>query len=268
MQQKKDQYYLIGNPAKHSLSPIIHDYFAKQNKQSMSYDILELSLNSFQDAFITLKKTPTVKGLSITVPFKEKAFSLVDRKDSLALSSQSISNVVFLPDRTALGLNLDGLGLIRDLKKKQISLKDKSILIVGAGGAAHGILPSIANERPKVVTIANRTQSKANHLVTKFKDKLLINSSSLYEITDSYDLVINATSASIENNMLPVSSSNFNKNAIGYDLMYLKSGTVFTKWCNNNNILAYDGLGMLLELSSEVFKIWRGVTPSFRDFIV
>ena len=268
MQKKKDQYYLIGNPAKHSLSPTIHKYFANQYKQSMSYDILELSPRSFQDVFIELKNTPTVKGLSITVPFKEKAFSLVDRKDPLALSSQSISNVVFLSDRTSLGLNLDGLGLIRDLKKKQIYLKDKSILIIGAGGAAHGILTSIANELPKTVTIANRTQAKANNLVTKFKETININSSSLDKISDSYDLIINATSASIEDKMLPISPENFNKNAIGYDLMYTKNGTIFTKWCYKNNIDSYDGLGMLLELSSEIFKIWRGITPSYNNIII
>ncbi len=258
-----DQYYVIGYPVKHSLSPQIHREFAQQTKQNMRYDALEICPDNLEQTLNVLRLDETVKGLSVTLPFKEAVYAYCDEVDELAQQAKAVSNVVIDHNRRFIGFNLDGLGLINDINKQfGIDFKNKTVLIVGAGGAAKGILGSIAAQKPRHITIANRTLIKAIALAESIQDnKITTAASQLTSIAGSFDIVINATSASVEGQVLPLTSAHFKQSAVGYDLMYAPDGTVFTKWCDQYNIRNSDGKGMLIELSKLAFSRWRGVVP-------
>ncbi|WP_116964416.1 shikimate dehydrogenase [Fastidiosibacter lacustris] len=261
IQSMLDQYYVIGYPVKHTLSPKIHNEFASQTKQNMCYGALEVYPDNLEQALNMLKLDETVKGLSITLPFKERLYEYCDHLERLAEQAQAVSNVIINNKREFIGLNLDGLGLVNDIKNNlYFPIYAKTILIIGAGGAVKGILGALLQEGPSKVVIANRTLAKAQILVERIQlHNTQLEVQALDDIIGSYDLVINATSASIDNQQLPLDLTNFNKGALGYDLMYAQNGTVFTHWCKQNGINAVDGKGMLTELSKIAFYCWRGV---------
>ncbi len=266
MSQTIDQYYVIGNPVKHSLSPKIHQQFAQQTQQTIQYGALQINEDTFEESFKALQLNPKVKGLSVTVPFKEKAFALADQYDPFAEDAKAVSNIVFTQDRKAYGINLDGVGLVNDLiHNHNITLKNKDVLILGAGGAVRGCLASLIAEYPKSISIANRTLNKAEILAAHYKNDIQIEALEYTHLIKAYDLVINATSASIQQQMLPINTQLFKNNGFGYDLMYAPNGTVFTQWCQTHQINSADGKGMLLELSKAIFKIWRGIEPSTKN---
>ena len=256
-----DQYYLIGYPAKHSLSPNIHSQFAQQHKQNMHYDVLETAPVNLMATLGKLRLNPLVKGLSITIPFKEKLFHYCDYLEKSAQEAAAVSNVIINPAREFIGFNLDGDGLVRDIcNNLKINVQQKSILILGAGGAVKGILPQILKQIPKEIIIANRTISKALQLASSLNNHAVkVTGCDLNGICGAFDIVINATAASINNDALPLSPQYFKKGAVGYDLMYREKGTVFTQWCHKNNIASSDGKGMLMEISKMAFYRWRGV---------
>lgn len=254
--QHYDEYYVIGNPIKHSLSPQIHNYFAKQYKQNMIYKSLEINPNKLEYQLKEMKKNNSIKGLSITLPFKEKVYQFCDELDPLSKKAKAVSNVIIKNNRSFYGMNLDGSGLVLDLKNNlNFTIYNKKILIIGAGGAAKGILGAIIQNKPKKIVIANRTFEKAKDLAENEQN---VEAQSLSnEIIGSYDLIINATSASVNNQNIPISLNNFKPNSFGYDLMYSNNGTIFTNWCNRHGIKAIDGKGMLMELSKLAFYLWR-----------
>ncbi|MBK2125030.1 shikimate dehydrogenase [Fangia hongkongensis] len=261
--ENKDKYYVIGYPVKHSLSPKIHTEFANKTKQNMQYEAMEICPDNLEATLNLLRLDPEIKGLSVTLPFKEKLYQYCDKLEPLAQNAKAVSNVIINDKREFIGLNLDGLGLVNDIKENLgTSFEGKSILIIGAGGAAKGILGAIVNEKPKHITIANRTFSRALSLINEIEDKdITIAASELDSIYGSFDIIINATSASVNGENLPVTSSHFTQGALGYDLMYAPDGTVFTKWCDQHKIRSSDGTGMLMELSKIAFTRWRGITP-------
>lgn len=261
IEQPIDQYYVIGNPVKHSLSPQIHTGFAAKTGQVMHYEALEICTDNLEQTLNVLRLDTAVKGLSVTLPFKEELYRYCDKLDDLAQEAEAVSNVIINSDREFIGLNLDGLGLVNDIKNNlNIGLQNKRILILGAGGAAKGILGAIVRENPESITIANRTKEKAHNLVARSKNSVVkLNACALNEIAGVFDIVINATSASVAKESLPLKLDNFASGALAYDLMYASNGTVFTTWCQSNNIQAIDGKGMLLELSKIAFQHWRGV---------
>lgn len=261
VEQQVDQYYVIGNPVKHSLSPKIHTDFAAKTGQTMCYEALEICPDNLEQTINVLRLDRIVKGLSVTLPFKEALYRYCDKLDDLAQEAEAVSNVVINSDRKFIGLNLDGLGLVNDIKNNlNISLQSKQILILGAGGAAKGILGAIVRENPESITIANRTKEKAQRLAERSTNNAVkLNACALTEIEGVFDIVINATSASVAKENLPLQLNNFASDALAYDLMYAPTGTVFTAWCQLNNIQAIDGKGMLLELSKIAFQHWRGV---------
>ncbi len=258
-----DQYYVIGYPVKHSLSPKIHTEFALKTGQNMRYEALEICPDNLEQTLNVLRLDPAVKGLSVTLPFKERLYAYCDQLDELAMEAQAVSNVIINHRQEFLGLNLDGMGLVNDIKNNlHLSLWDKSILILGAGGAARGILGAILREKPLSITIANRTKEKSQILARQISNtQLKIDACVLDEINGAFDVVINATSASINNENLPLKVDYFKQGALAYDLMYAPNGTVFTRWCSAHQIRSMDGKGMLMELSKLAFKQWRGVLP-------
>ena len=258
-----DQYYVIGHPVKHSLSPKIHRQFAEQTGQVMRYDILDIAPDNLKDTFSKLKENPQVKGLSVTVPYKEKVFAMANLCDEYANDAQAVSNIIFTEDRKAKGLNLDGVGLVKSIRDYEgISLTGKRILVIGAGGAVKGSLAAIIAEQPASITLTNRTLAKAEELAVRYQPQFSnIDARPSEALLEPYDLIINATSASITGAVPNVPTSIFHPHSFAYDLMYAPQGTAFTHWCAAQDIRAVDGKGMLLALSQEIFTLWRGVTP-------
>ncbi|MCF6765318.1 shikimate dehydrogenase [Thiotrichales bacterium 19S3-7] len=265
---KKDQYYVIGYPVKHSLSPKIHTAFAQETHQNLTYDFLEVAPSDFIDTIKALQQDQHIKGLSITVPFKEEAFKLCQDADKYAKQVKAVSNISFDDNRNLYGYNLDGYALILDLKSKGINLANKKILILGAGGAARGCLLPIINQQPKSIYLLNRTEKKAKDLIKEFIDIFTINLLNMNKIDDKFDIIINATSSSLSH-QLPMVNKNFvmTKKTIGYDLAYAIEDTPFIKWMKECDCHAYDGTGMLYALSKEIFSIWRNVEPKSNPLV-
>lgn len=231
---------------------------ARKYNQDIIFTAIEVSPEDLENKIKEFKNNSQIKGLSVTVPHKEKVFELSDESDTTAKAVGAASNVIFTSERKMIALNYDGLGIVNDIKNNyKIELENKKILVVGAGGAAKAVVAAIIKESPGSLTITNRTRQKAEAIADLFSSDFTIGVEDFSSISSSYDVVINSTSSSIYNEMLPLKSRNFSKDAFAYDLMYADGGTIFTRWCQYNNIYAADGKGMLQELSKAVFKYWR-----------
>ncbi|HHB92280.1 MAG TPA: shikimate dehydrogenase [Thioploca sp.] len=265
-----DQYAVMGNPIKHSKSPLIHTLFAEQTNQLISYKtiLVEIQENSFLNAVQKFQQAGG-KGLNITVPFKEIACQLVTNLSERAKLAGAVNTIWFDEQGIYHGDNTDGIGLIRDLTKNHCPVQDKKILILGAGGAVRGILKPLLTANPANCIIANRTLSKAEKLAEIFSHLGNINASSYANLTgQSYDLIINGTSASLQGEIPPLADGLISKDGWCYDMMYANSATPFMQWAKNQgaiNIL--DGLGMLVEQAAESFYIWRKVKPDTTKII-
>jgi len=256
----KDLYFVIGSPVKHSLSPKIQMQLAQKYNQNMLFSAVEVLPEDLEQKIQEFKSDTQVKGLSVTVPHKEKVFALADGADDIAKAVKAASNVIFTDDRKMIALNYDGLGIVNDIKNNhKISFENKKVLIVGAGGAAKAVIAAVIRENLKSITITNRTRQKVERIQEQFLDSCRIQVECFEDIQGSYDIVINSTSSSIYGELLPLEESTFSQNAFAYDLMYDDEGTVFTKWCTHNNIKSADGKGMLQELSKAVFRYWRNL---------
>lgn len=262
-----DQYAVVGNPISHSKSPLIHSLFAHQTKQKLEYKTIEAPLDGFALVIRQFFENKG-RGLNVTVPFKEDAWSLCEVLSDRARLAGAV-NTLYLDDKGLLcGENTDGIGLVSDLKNNDVQLKGKKILVIGAGGAVRGVLQPILSEGPAAVTITNRTLSKAQALVDLFSDYSVIASQSYEQLDESFDIVINGTSASLSGELPNISAAIFSSNTDVYDMMYSKEDTVFNAWAKVCNVHAvYDGLGMLVEQAAEAFQVWRGVRPDTKEVI-
>jgi shikimate dehydrogenase len=254
-------YAVLGNPISHSKSPLIHRLFAEQTNQSLTYNAILVepgnlapTLNHFQ--------SQQGHGINITHPFKQEATQLVNKLSDRATQANAINTIIFNEDGTRWGDNTDGIGLIRDLvNHHRVTISDRRILILGAGGAARGIIGAILAESPAQLMIANRTESKAIALADTFQTKLITASpfSSLKHHT--FDIVINATSASLHHASFELPNSLINENSYCYDLAYGKGLTPFLTWAKQQGATYHDGIGMLIEQAAESFFLWRKVRP-------
>lgn len=264
-----DQYGVMGNPIQHSKSPIIHRLFAEQTKQQMQYSSLLVDLNGLEEALKQFQAQGG-KGVNITLPFKHKAFGLVDSLSERAQRAEAVNTIVFNEDGTRFGDNFDGIGLVRDILVNQgFTIKKKRVLILGAGGAVRGILEPILNEKPSEVVIANRSESKADALAEAFMHMGSIQACplSLLEI-NSFDLVINGTSASLQDEMLDLPGSILTDKALCYDMAYGKGLTPFLRWAKEQGAaVCMNGIGMLVEQAAETFMLWRNVKPSTKTVL-
>jgi len=256
--KSQDIYHVIGFPVKHSISPKIQMQLATEYNQHMLFTAVEISPQNLESRIAEFKADKNIKGLSVTVPHKESVYAMCDSADDTAKAVGAASNVVFTADRKMIALNYDGLGIVNDIKNNHhIDFIGKKVLIIGAGGAAKAVVAAIIGQNPISITVANRTKSKAVDIQKLFLHKFNVLIEDYEKITNTYDIIINSTSASIGGQMLPITTNNFTNNGFGYDLMYADNGTVFTNWCDANGIKFSDGKGMLLELSKAVFKFWR-----------
>ena len=267
--KKIDDYAVMGNPISHSKSPSIHTLFAEQTQQSILYTVIHVDLGGFKQAVGNFAATGG-KGLNITVPFKQEAWELVSKRSERAERAGAV-NTIKIEDEKLFGDNTDGIGLVNDLTKNHsIDLKDKNILLMGAGGAARGVLIPLLKQNPALLFIANRTPDKAKDLADDFSDAGNVNGGGYDAITDlKFDVVINATAASLQGDLPPLPDTLLNDNASCYDMMYSAKPTLFMQWATSHNAeKVLDGLGMLVEQAAESFFIWRGVKPETKSVIV
>ena len=266
--KKVDDYAVMGNPISHSKSPSIHTLFAEQTKQSILYTAIQVDLGGFTQAVGNFAASGG-KGLNITVPFKQEAWALVNERSERAERAGAV-NTIKIQNNQLYGDNTDGIGLVNDLTNNHdIQLKDKNILLMGAGGAARGVLIPLLKEHPSSLYIANRTPDKAKDLAQDFSDAGSVDGGSYESLTDKkFDIVINATAASLQGELPPLPDTLLNDNASCYDMMYAAKPTPFMKWASEHKATkVLDGLGMLVEQAAESFYIWREVKPETKVVI-
>ncbi len=263
MNNVTDRYAVIGNPIAHSLSPEIHLLFAEQTNERITYEKLFAPPGDF--ARITVRFFANEgRGLNVTVPFKREACGFVDQTTQFAENSGAVNTILLQEDGTYLGANTDGIGLLRDLKKSlHLQVQDRSVLILGAGGATRGIVEPLLREQPAELLIANRTPDRAETIAAMFRHVGRVRSCALDEIpVRPYDLILHATSAPLQNSRLTLPGGIVSPNTCCYDLMYGKDVTSFMRWALAQNAgRVVDGFGMLLEQAAESFFLWRGKRP-------
>jgi shikimate dehydrogenase len=259
---------VMGNPISHSKSPSIHTLFAEQTKQSILYTAIHVDIGGFKQAVGNFVATGG-KGLNITVPFKQEAWELVSERSERAERAGAV-NTIKIKDDKLFGDNTDGVGLVNDLIINHgIELKGKNILLMGAGGAARGVLIPLLKQNPSSLFIANRSPDRAKDLAEDFADAGEVQGGGYDAIADmKFDIVINATAASLQGELPPLPDTLLNNNASCYDMMYSAKATRFMLWATEHKAAKIlDGLGMLVEQAAESFYIWRGVKPETKNVI-
>lgn len=264
-----DVYAVAGNPIAHSKSPIIHQSFAEQARQKIHYGRLQPDINSFALAAKSFFAAGG-KGMNVTVPFKPDAQAFAEVLSSRAQLAGAV-NTLWIKDGKIYGDNTDGTGLVRDLLAQGIAVHQSRILLLGAGGAARGVIGPLLEQSPKSLVIANRSNTKAQELVKLFADlavskEVALESRTLAELEDAaktpypFDLVINATAAGLSDES-PLSTQAvaniFVPSSFAYDMVYGKS-TAFMQQALQKGARVSDGLGMLVEQAADAFLLWRG----------
>ncbi len=260
-----DRYAVIGNPVEHSQSPFIHARFAEQTSAELRYERLLCAPGGFNRQ-VTAFAASGAKGCNITVPFKFEACALAATRSARAQLAGA-ANVLRFDAQGWLADNTDGVGLVRDIQDNLgLSLKDKRVLVLGAGGAAAGALGPLIAARPKELVLANRTLSKAQalagtHAVWSQQHGVPLSARRLDACGEGFDVLINATASSIAGADVPVSAQALARGALALDMMYGAQARGFLDWASAHGALPRDGLGMLVEQAAESFHIWRGVRP-------
>ncbi|OYD54801.1 shikimate dehydrogenase [Thauera propionica] len=263
-----DRYAVIGHPIAHSKSPQIHAAFARQTAQDISYEAILAPLDGFV-ATVQAFRAAGGRGMNVTVPFKLEAFALADRHTPRARAAGAVNTLAFGADGI-LGDNTDGAGLVRDLTVNLgCALQGRRVLLLGAGGAARGAILPLLGERPAVLAIANRTMAKAEELVRAFAadvGETRLSASSFAALAgQSFDVIINATAASLSDDVPPLPPGLYADGALAYDMMYGRGDTAFMAAARTDGAARVaDGLGMLVEQAAESFTLWRGIRPDSR----
>ncbi|MBZ2207743.1 shikimate dehydrogenase [Massilia soli] len=254
-----DRYCVIGNPIAHSKSPDIHAAYAAQTGQSLVYERCLAPLDGFADRVHALV-AQGYKGANVTVPFKLDAAAIATRLTERARAAGAVNTLSFA-DGAIVGDNTDGAGLVNDLTRNAgVPVAGKRVLLLGAGGAARGVILPLLEQGPLELVIANRTRATADALVAQFGSPLL-RACGFGDITEPFDIVINATSASLAGDLPPIPAETFCQETLALDMMYGKQPTVFMQFAGSHGARVRDGLGMLVEQAAEAFTVWRGVRP-------
>jgi shikimate dehydrogenase len=261
-----DRYAVVGNPIAHSKSPEIQAAFARQTSHDIDYARLLAPHGGFRSTVESFRESGG-KGVNVTVPFKLEAFDLADDVSQRAKDAEAANFLRFDNGRIHAD-NTDGVGLTRDIVQNLgFGLAGKRVLLMGAGGAAQGVLTPLLEHEPSILTIANRTVEKALRLAETFRRKPVAAASVLCGLQfgelagHHFDLVINATSASLQGELPPLPADAFAIGALAYDMMYGATPTPFLAFAAAHGAKTSDGLGMLVEQAAESFLLWRGVRP-------
>ncbi len=258
-----DQYAVFGNPIAHSKSPFIHRLFAEQTGEILEYAAQRVAPEGFAAAAQAFFDGGG-KGLNITVPFKQDAWRFVDQRSPHAGRAGAVNTLAMQADGQVLGANTDGIGLLDDIQHNLgWQIEGKRLLLIGAGGAARGVLQPLLEAAPQAVTIVNRTAAKADELAHEFSDLGAVTVSSFSALQgQQFDLLINATAASLHGELPPLPDHILSDDACAYDMLYAAATTPFNAWATQRGARAVaDGLGMLVEQAAESFYIWRAVRP-------
>ncbi|MFW2372370.1 MAG: shikimate dehydrogenase [Gammaproteobacteria bacterium] len=258
-----DRYAVIGNPIAHSKSPQIHTEFARQTDQQLNYTAELVEIGRLAE-FVKQFQASGGKGLNITVPFKQDAWQLASSLSDRAERAGAVNTLVLYGENDYFGDNTDGVGLVNDLKNNHdIHLNTRHILILGAGGAVRGVLEPILQQFPSQLVIANRTVDRATQLAQEFSDLGALSGCGFDDLTgETFDLVINATSASLSGELPELPDNILKQGACCYDMMYAAVPTPFMQWAQQQGArTCLDGLGMLVEQAAESFYLWRGIRP-------
>lgn len=264
-----DQYGVAGHPVAHSWSPFIHGMFAKATAQNLVYRLFDIAPQQFRGETLRLFGAG-VRGLNVTLPHKQAAAELVNELTPRALRAQAVNTIAFFDGTSLLGDNTDGLGLTVDLERNLgMTLADKRVLVLGAGGAVRGVLGPLLERDLQELVIANRTPDRARALAAEFEDVGNIRACGFSEVRGPpYDLIINATSASLQGEMpvLPVGLAG--EESVCYDMAYGRGHTPFTLWAKSLHVArTCKGWGMLVEQAAESFLLWRGIRPDTKPVL-
>lgn len=267
----KDLYAVVGNPISHSKSPRIHSLFAEQTGENLEYTAIQAPESGFSGV-VTDFFARGGQGLNVTVPFKEEAWKMADRRTVRAAKAGAANTLYLDHEKHLTADNTDGKGLVTDLVQNHgIVLAGARVLVLGAGGAVRGVLGPLLGEGLASLTLANRTPSKAQGLVSLFADDA--NGAMLeacgFDAPDSpFDVIINGTSASLQGSLPPVAPAVIGPHTAVYDMMYSLKPTCFNQWAlDQGAIQVLDGLGMLVEQAAESFRVWRGIRPDTASVI-
>ncbi|MCK0536946.1 shikimate dehydrogenase [Alcanivorax quisquiliarum] len=260
------RYAVFGNPVAHSRSPQIHVAFAAQREQSLSYERIEAPLDDFAGSVAAFFDAQGC-GANVTVPFKEQAFALCSSVTDRARQAGAV-NTLWQEGGKLHGDNTDGAGLVTDmLHNLGWPLADRRVLVLGAGGAVRGVIGALQSMAPAAITVANRTVSRAQTLAEIFEKTGAINACGFADLAGRFDLVINATSASLAGDMPPLPPGLVDAGSQCYDMMYGDEPTPFLRWASAQGAATADGLGMLVEQAAEAFMIWHGWRPVTAELI-
>ncbi len=263
-----DRYAVIGNPISHSKSPLIHRTFAQGTGQDLEYIAIEGPFEGFTRSVHEFRAEGG-RGMNVTTPFKVQAFDLATDRLPRAQLAGAANALKFEADRIFAD-NFDGVGLVNDIQRNLgVALAGKRVLMLGAGGAARGALLPFVAQHPSAIVIANRTIDKARQLATEVAGGGIVAGCGYRDVANErFDVVINATSASLNGELPPIAPAVFGPGALAYELVYGRGLTPFLRLARDAGIerLA-DGVGMLVEQAAEAFVWWRGVRPDTRSLI-
>jgi shikimate dehydrogenase len=253
-----DRYAVIGHPVAHSKSPWIHAEFARQTRQDLEYDRIEAPLDGFERAVDEFRAAGG-RGANVTSPFKDRAFLYCgDAVTERARVARAVNTLAF-SDGGVRGDNTDGAGLLRDLTVNLgCAIAGRRVLLMGAGGAAQGVLAPLVGAGPRRLVVANRTADKARALAQRYG----ASAGGGYDEfrSEQFDLLLNATSAGLSGESPPLAAGAFAAGALGYDMVYGRD-TAFLALARAAGAAAHDGIGMLVEQAAESFLLWRGLRP-------
>ncbi len=264
-----DKYFVIGNPVAHSKSPLIHARFAELTGQMLQYERLLAPLDGFASTLARLV-ADGARGCNVTVPFKFEAYQAAATQSDRAQLAQA-ANTLVIGEASVHADNTDGVGLVNDIQNNAgVALAGRDVLLIGAGGAAAGVLGPLLAAGPRRLVLVNRTRGKADALVARHRahasllellKKTEFLTMDLRELAGDFDVVINASASSLAGAAVPVDSRVLKPGTLACDLMYGPAAAGFMTWARENGATPRDGLGMLVEQAAEAFELWRKVRP-------
>lgn len=260
-----DRYCVMGNPVEHSKSPWIHARFAQLTGQDLDYGKRQVLPGDFPRS-VQAFRAEGGRGCNVTVPFKFEAAALATRQSARAQLAQACNTLRFDADGI-FGDNTDGVGLVSDIAGNAgVALAGLDLLLIGAGGAAAGVLGPLIEARPQRIVLANRTKERAARLIERHaslgrEHGVALVAAGLDDIPGAFDLVVNATASSLSGDSVPVPATVLKPGALACDMMYGPLSRRFLDWAQRHGAVPRDGLGMLVEQAAEAFRIWRGMRP-------
>lgn len=262
------RFAVIGNPISHSKSPMIHSAFAEQMGHEISYELIEGQPGCFSELIERLINKG-YSGSNVTLPFKEEAFAIADELSQRAKLAKAVNTLTFSQGKIV-GDNTDGQGLVEDLRRQLSSLDKQHLLLIGAGGAAKGVIKPLFDTGITRITICNRTTEKALHIKQQFENYGVIDCCGFDETENvSADIIVNSTSTSVSGELPAVSDNIYKQAHFAYDMFYAKRDTCFMTHAKalNSDIIVSDGLGMLVGQAAESYRVWSGEQPDMRPVL-